>query len=388
MVAAEHMARYLSLRKACKGKRVLDVACGEGYGSFLMKNWGASEVVGIDLSGHAIENACKRFSTPGVTFLVGDACRLDQVIPESEKFDLIVSFETLEHVPDVPALLRGLRTRVAPDGTIAISCPNDPEIAADHPNEFHLKTYSFEDFKNATTDILGPATQWQIGTPVIGFGVCDISDDWMREEERNFSRMLDGADSGSARFLPAQSSHAVNSKNAHFYMGVWGAPLPRSMAVAPISYRAYVGPWDNWMTARDKNEKLMEEVKLVRNQIASEQAEKLGLMREFDLMRDKIASETAAKIALTQEIDLVRNQIASVRNEKMDLAARYDEVNGLTKLIKADRDFLQSQIGAVRSSRAYRLIKYYYGVYDRPLVGLFLRPLRKVAGLIFRKLRR
>lgn len=346
MVAAEHMARYLSLRKACKGKRVLDVACGEGYGSFLMKNWGASDVVGIDLSGHAIENACKRFSTPGVTFLVGDACRLDRVIPESEKFDLIVSFETLEHVPDVPALLRGLRARVAPDGTIAISCPNDPEIAADHPNEFHLKTYSFEDFKDATTNILGPATQWKIGTPVIGFGVCDISDDWMREEERKFSRMLDGADSCSARFLPAQSSHAVNSKNAHFYMGVWGAPLPRSMAVAPISYRAYVGPWDNWMTARDKNEKLMEEVRLV------------------------------------------RNQIASVRNEKMDLAARCDEVNGLIKLIKADRDFLQSQVGAICSSRAYRLIKYYYGVYDRPLVGLFLRSLRKMVGLILRKLGR
>ena len=60
--AAIHLNRYLVVRGLCRGRRVLDIACGEGYGSFLMTDvWGASSVAGVDISHEAIDNARRLF---------------------------------------------------------------------------------------------------------------------------------------------------------------------------------------------------------------------------------------------------------------------------------------------------------------------------------------
>src|SRR5690242_5479118 len=79
MLAAEHMARYVLAQPLCAGKRVLDIACGEGYGTSFLKSSGAASVVGIDISEEAIAAANARFGQAGVTFAAGDALSADAI---------------------------------------------------------------------------------------------------------------------------------------------------------------------------------------------------------------------------------------------------------------------------------------------------------------------
>src|SRR3546814_2694630 len=76
--------------------RVLDAACGEGFGSALLARAGAHSVLGVDIADSAITHARSRYGAqPVLSFARADVCALD-AFPDNS-FDLIVSFETLEH---------------------------------------------------------------------------------------------------------------------------------------------------------------------------------------------------------------------------------------------------------------------------------------------------
>ncbi len=120
--SGEHFARYLFAAGYVASRRVLDVACGSGYGAYILKILGAAEVVGVDSDAAAIEFARRAYPSPGLEFRTGDAAALDL---EDPLFDVIVSFGTLERVPDAEQFLRTLRRRLAPAGLFLISCPND-----------------------------------------------------------------------------------------------------------------------------------------------------------------------------------------------------------------------------------------------------------------------
>src|SRR5450759_2589348 len=133
--AAEHSVRYSLVREQSRGKRILDVACGQGFGSYLMAKWGATQVVGVDVAPDAIKAARSLFRHKKVRYVLGDATKLDQVLAKERPFDLIVCFETIEHVNDPTLLLGHLAKFLAPNGMIVISCPNDH--SADEHNPFH-----------------------------------------------------------------------------------------------------------------------------------------------------------------------------------------------------------------------------------------------------------
>src|SRR3954469_3944429 len=122
--AAIHMARYQLAVPYCKGKSVLDVACGEGYGAFALRQLGAASVDGVDNSPEAVKNAKTLFSKPGIQFHLHDAERIDELFPD-QRFDVIVCLETIEHLKDPTRFLRVLQKVAAENATIIISCPND-----------------------------------------------------------------------------------------------------------------------------------------------------------------------------------------------------------------------------------------------------------------------
>lgn len=121
-IATEHWHRYAFARALAPGRRVLDAACGEGYGSALLARAGA-DVLGLDIGEDAVAHARARYDgIAGLRFEQADATALD-AYPDAS-FDLVVSFETLEHVHAQERLLDGFARLLAPGGLLLVSTPD------------------------------------------------------------------------------------------------------------------------------------------------------------------------------------------------------------------------------------------------------------------------
>lgn len=133
VIEAEHLSRYVWASQFARGRRVLDGACGTGYGSRILAEAGAAEVVGVDLDEEVIAEL-RSAAGAGLAFEPADLRRLPF---GDDEFDLIVSFETIEHVPDPEVVLDEFRRVLRPDGLLALSTPNRDVYPSGNP--FHLR---------------------------------------------------------------------------------------------------------------------------------------------------------------------------------------------------------------------------------------------------------
>lgn len=134
----EHWARYAFAHGLARGKRVLDAACGEGYGSAMLAGAAAS-VLGVDIAADAVAHARSRYGArANLRFERGDCTALDAA-PGS--FDLIVSFETLEHVAAQADLIAGFARALTDDGILIVSSPDKHAYSdvSGFRNEFHVR---------------------------------------------------------------------------------------------------------------------------------------------------------------------------------------------------------------------------------------------------------
>ena len=133
----EHWHRYAAVAPLAAGKRVLDAACGEGYGSFLLAQRAAG-VTGIDVAPAAIAHARERYARANLSFAEASVTALP--LPAAS-VDLVVSFETVEHLREQEAMLAEFRRVLAPDGVLVISSPNRPVYneGGGIENHFHVR---------------------------------------------------------------------------------------------------------------------------------------------------------------------------------------------------------------------------------------------------------
>jgi ubiquinone/menaquinone biosynthesis C-methylase UbiE len=137
----EHWHRYHFAARWAAGKRVLDVACGEGYGSALLAR-GAAHVTGVDVSAQAIAHAKAAYADRGnLEFLCASCTRLP--LPDAS-VDVAITFETIEHIAEQERFLDELARVLKPDGVLVLSCPNKLEYSdkRNYQNEFHVKEMS------------------------------------------------------------------------------------------------------------------------------------------------------------------------------------------------------------------------------------------------------
>jgi SAM-dependent methyltransferase len=139
LVYAEHLARYLFAAQLVRGLRVLDAACGEGYGTATLAKCGAKAAIGIDKDPAAIEHARQRY---GLEFVESDVASLPF---EDASFDLVVSFETIEHVADGERVIAEFRRVLTEDGLLVISTPHKDEYLMS--TEFHEREYTTGEFR-------------------------------------------------------------------------------------------------------------------------------------------------------------------------------------------------------------------------------------------------
>jgi SAM-dependent methyltransferase len=137
-----HIQRYeFAARRLRDAHSVLDIACGVGYGSRLLKDFlPAAMVTGVDCSAEAIDYATARYARAGLSFLVADAMAF-----EGGPFDAVVSLETIEHLPDPEKFVeRSAAKLLRPGGIFVGSVPVTPSMDANphHLNDFTASSFS------------------------------------------------------------------------------------------------------------------------------------------------------------------------------------------------------------------------------------------------------
>ncbi len=144
-IRLEHVHRYLLAREITQGKDVLDIACGEGYGSNLLAEV-ANSVIGVDISPETIDHAQSIYQKKNLDFKVGSCA---QIPLADASVDLVVSFETIEHHNEHEQMMREIKRTLRPGGLLILSTPNKREYtdASGQRNQFHVKELYREDLE-------------------------------------------------------------------------------------------------------------------------------------------------------------------------------------------------------------------------------------------------
>ncbi|MCK8141927.1 class I SAM-dependent methyltransferase [Flavobacterium sp. I-SCBP12n] len=144
----EHLHRYAVALEYIKDKTILDIACGEGYGSNLMSNE-AKYVFGVDIDAETINKACKKYIKNNLKYLSGSTSNIPV---QSNSIDVVISYETLEHHDEHEQMMLEIQRVLKPNGILIISTP-DKHYYSDvrnFKNSFHVK----ELYKNEFLDLI------------------------------------------------------------------------------------------------------------------------------------------------------------------------------------------------------------------------------------------
>jgi 2-polyprenyl-3-methyl-5-hydroxy-6-metoxy-1,4-benzoquinol methylase len=147
-----HLAVYEWIGARVIGARVIDMACGEGYGSEVLSR-SADSVVGVDANPEAHDHARLRYTRQNLSFERG----MVENHGEPGAFDAVVFLQTIEHVQDPAAVLRHFRSLLAPGGAVYVSTPNlltlAPPGAAKSDNPWHVKEYRAAEFQQLCGEV-------------------------------------------------------------------------------------------------------------------------------------------------------------------------------------------------------------------------------------------
>ncbi len=142
LIYAEHVTRYMAAKPAITNKVVLDIASGSGYGTKMLAE-SAAFVYGVDVNETAINYSKKHYAAQNIKYLVGDG---ESIPLKDDSVDVVVTFETIEHIKDYRKFLDEVNRVLRPDGLLIVSTPNDTEFA--EGNHFHLHEFTYDELVN------------------------------------------------------------------------------------------------------------------------------------------------------------------------------------------------------------------------------------------------
>lgn len=350
--AAIHLSRYALARGSVRGKRVLDAACGEGYGASLLKKWGAQSVEAIDIDKQAIEKATNLFAQKDIHF----QCHTCEELPfEDASFDMVCSFETIEHLEHPEAFLREIRRVLKTGGIVIMSCPNDPYYkqfgAPDNP--FHKKQYTYFDFKEMVEPILGSDVRYFLAFGIGGYltislerGTLPPGDQQLASMPENMLSLFDYQVSDQALQLPGD--RYLNHWNSNYYVAVWGPAkgIGTNMVAYPREGLVQTTEEDTETWLREQYDlpaagRLVTQVEELSEQL-QKQAENAAI-REQDMQKQM---EQQAQLAAEHEQELQRQM-----EQQAQAAAEHEQE--LQRQMQQTIDALQGQLEDSQSYCGY-----------------------------------
>lgn len=144
-IVAEHLHRYLLARQHVAGLEVLDIASGEGYGSHLLAQ-SAARVVGVDIDRETVAHAQAAYQCDNLEYRIGDCA--DIPLPDAS-FDIVVSFETIEHHDRHTEMMKEIKRVLRPGGLLILSSPDRYEysIVPQFDNPYHIHELYHHEFE-------------------------------------------------------------------------------------------------------------------------------------------------------------------------------------------------------------------------------------------------
>jgi glycosyltransferase involved in cell wall biosynthesis/SAM-dependent methyltransferase len=330
-------------------KRVLDIACGEGYGSNLLLQWGATEVVGVDISREAIAAARHYFSSPGANFLECDVDNAWNDVLDLGPFDVVVSFETIEHVKRPDAFISLLKACCRDGGVTVISAPNDSayDDGSGTQNEFHLHRFDFHRFRDTTESILGPATEWLRGAPVFGEANYRSDDLLVERAHDHFLDMVSLADVETATLLPSQRDYQPDASTCSHFVGVWGSSLGTSVTVSAQSVARYREPFIALEWQKNHIAALEERLVDQTTELATAKAileQQSHLTTEVERLTGELARATLRSLELSTANGDLERRLEDLERGSLQAAQQCSELGRANAHLEADRHRLAAEL--------------------------------------------
>ena len=317
----EHFARYAFAARLSRKKRVLDAGCGTGYGTAELARSSAL-AVGLDISAGAIDYARQHYARANVRFLRASC----EALPlAAASFDLVVSFEVIEHLKEWRAFLLEIRRLLASGGQCVISTPNQEYYADSRgrtgPNPYHQHEFTFEQFGEELRAIF-PHVSLFHQNHVEGFVFQPVK-----------------------ALSPAEArleTGAANARESHFFVAVC-ALAPQTGAPTFL----YVPSAANILRERELHiEKLDQEISLKNQTIADLAADRDSLIEISRSQKDELETSNRWAAQQGQELQEAGAGIRKLQKELGQQAQGYE-----AKIAELEEDNRKKAEWAIETER-------------------------------------
>ena len=220
---ARHVAAYRHARELARGREVLDVGCGEGFGTVMLSAT-AVRVLGVDYSAEAVAAAAAAYQQPGLEFRQLDVYALPSL---GLRFDLITNFQVIEHLPDPARFLTVVRGGLKPDGLFMLTTPNRLSTVSENPH--HLREYIADELEALLQPVFGTV---EIASMVGNEKVKTFD----RERGRQVQRILRLDPLGLRHLLPASVARVAFERLAVLVRRRVAGTTPETTTIMPDDF--------------------------------------------------------------------------------------------------------------------------------------------------------
>ena len=346
-IELEHIHRYIHACTIAKGKVVLDIASGEGYGSALLADC-AQHVYGVDISTEAVQHASLRYKKDNLEYRVGNCA----AIPLNDaSVDLVVSFETIEHHDQHEEMMQEIRRVLKPGGLLLISSP-DKYFYTDVPgikNSYHVKELYEHEFKQLISKYFSHAKHF--GQKLIyGSGIfsesgesgliCNHRKDGLQTAQMGMPCPLYWISLASDEPLPEFQASFLEQN-------VQDSDDFRSVKIELAHRVEDVALNKKWI------EHLENDIAELNQSLESNAGQEI--VQNLHLMRDERDNAVAQLTTITEINRNLTSDLTEKNGQILNLSEQLQELNQQLLLLKNERDAASLQLAEIRGSTSWKM---------------------------------